>query len=101
MSHEDYQLDDSFEVEDADAFFNGKNPDDQDFILRTMIPCKNCGEWRPKDDKSIKETEFCNLCNQSDDHKRLRGTSSSASQNGSFLAELVERLEEAVQERTG
>jgi hypothetical protein len=98
--YEDWQLDESFQVESASEFLGGLSPDEEDFALRTMVPCANCGEWRPKTDESIRRTHLCYLCSLDDAHKTKRGGTTNASKNGLSLAHLVERLERAVERHT-
>ena len=93
MSYEDYQCDDSFRVESSEKFLDDLNSEEEEFLLRQsgMKPCTNCGEWANK--KYLRDG-ICNLCNRSDDHLHIRGSSSRASENGHTLASMVRRLEE-------
>lgn len=95
MSYEDWQCDDSFRVESSAKFIDDLNPEEEEFLLTKsgMKPCKNCGEW---DNKEYLKNGTCNLCNRSEDHKRIRGGSSQANENGHTIESMVKRLEEIV-----
>jgi len=91
--HEDWFLDrHEYEAECCDDLFREEGVEE---VLRLMIPCKNCGELRPRDDPEILRTGCCYLCNKSDFHREKRATSDGCSANTRTLAKLVEKLEDS------
>ena len=87
---EDYRLDENFRVESSEDFLNDLSYDERNFALKTMIPCNNCGEFRPKSDKYIQLNGTCYLCYKSEDHKAIRGKSYQSFENYHSIKALIQ-----------
>lgn len=91
--HEDWQCDEDFQVESAEEFFNGLDPEELEFMHEHMVPCAICGEMRPRNDPSIVRSGTCYLCSQSDEHAARRGSAGITNGNWHAIETLVERWE--------
>ncbi len=67
--------------ESARDFLEEMDEDEREFTLSYMRPCPNCGEMRPKDDKSMRENGCCYMCSQDP----VRGKSPIAQDNLTYF----------------
>ena len=77
--------------EDAEAWLEGLG-EDRDFAESYMVPCRNCGEMRPKDDPSIVAEGICYMC-QGDPQ---RGLSEQASRNLTYFRQREQAKDDTI-----